>query len=64
MGLRDDKLPDDLRRKIEDRFEGWEIVEFLRIDVEDVIDAFEEDILDHLADLLEEGGIAYGEEEE
>lgn len=64
MGLRDDKLPDDLRRKIEDRFEGWEIVEFLRIDVEDVIDAFEEHILDHLADLLEEGGIAYGEEEE
>jgi hypothetical protein len=64
MGLRDDSLPGDLRQKLIDRFEGWEIVEFLRVDVEDVLDAFEEVVLDHLADLLEEGGISYGEEEE
>lgn len=42
-----------LKKKLADYFEAAEIVDFLQISVEDVLDAFEEEIID-CADELED----------
>lgn len=36
-----------------DRLEAWELVEFLQIPVEDVIDIFEDNIIEHFEDVSE-----------
>lgn len=58
--MRDDpfELVNEHRDKIVDKFEGWELVEFLQISTEDVLDAIKEfgwvdyDNLDDLLDLI------------
>lgn len=47
----------ETRKRIEDFFEGFELVEFLQIDVSDIIDAFEERILEELEDIEELMGV-------
>lgn len=37
-----------------DKFEGWELVEFLNISIEKIVELLEEDILDNLEDIYEE----------
>lgn len=37
-----------------DKFEGWELVEFLNIPIEKIVELLEEDILDNLEDIYEE----------
>lgn len=44
MIMDEDKLPPELLEAIADWFEGFELVEFLDISSEDVVDAFEEQI--------------------
>lgn len=43
----------ELRKRIEDFFEGYELVEYLQIPVEDVVDAFEDQIEEVLEDVEE-----------
>lgn len=41
----------ELKRVIIDRLEGWELVEFLQIPIEDVVEAFEDEILEAFEDV-------------
>lgn len=43
----------ETRLRIEDFFEGFELIEFLQVSVSDVIDAFEDEIEEHLDDIEE-----------
>lgn len=38
---------------LKDRFEGWELVEYLQISVEEVVDIFEPEIVDNMDELEE-----------
>lgn len=44
---------DDFLKALADRYEGWEIVEILRIPSEEVIEAFKDLVLDNENDLRE-----------
>jgi hypothetical protein len=60
--MRDDPfaLIEAHRETIKDRFEGWELIEFLNLTTEDVLDAIKEFgwvDYDNVADLLEFVGI-------
>lgn len=46
-------LNKELKNILADRLEGWELVDFLQIDIDTVIDAFEDEIEENLADVLE-----------
>lgn len=58
--MRDDpfELINECREVIQDRFEGWELVEFLQISTEDILDAMKEfgwvdyDNVDDLLDFI------------
>jgi predicted house-cleaning noncanonical NTP pyrophosphatase (MazG superfamily) len=43
----------EIKDALADRLEGWEIVDFLQISAEDVIEAFEDKIIENLDDVLE-----------
>lgn len=43
----------ELKSALIDRLEGWELVDFLSIDIEDVISSFEEQILENIEDVRE-----------
>lgn len=43
----------ELKQRIGDYFESWELAEFLRIPVEDFIEAFEDEIEEALDDVEE-----------
>lgn len=53
-------LTEELKGLIADYFEAWELIEFLRPPVEDVVEAFDELIEERLDDILEEMGINNG----
>lgn len=44
---------EDLKKRLIDRFEGFELIDLLNISIEDVVEAFEETITDN-TDFLEE----------
>ena len=50
-------LNKELKNILADRLEGWELVDFLQIDIDTVIDAFEDEIEENLEDVLEFAGI-------
>ena len=47
----------ETRRRIEDFFEGFELVEFLQLSVSEVIDMFEEEVEEHLDEIEELIGV-------
>lgn len=47
----------ETRKRIEDFFEGFELVEFLQLSVSEVIDAFENDIEENLDEIEELIGV-------
>jgi len=53
----DEELPRYIKDALIARFEGWELVELLDIDIEDIVDLFEEEILKELDFIEEELGI-------
>lgn len=57
QGRRLSKVDEETRKRIEDFFEGFELVEFLQIDVTEVIDAFEDEIEDALDEIEELIGV-------
>ena len=46
-------MDEEFKRQLIDRFEGFELVDYLNIDVEDIVDAFEEQIVEAQEDLEE-----------
>jgi hypothetical protein len=53
----DPVLPDEIKRMLIDRFEGYEIVEFLDLSADEVVDAFAEIIMDRLGEVKAELGL-------
>ena len=53
----------DFKNVLADRFESWEIAEFLQISAEDFIDAFEEDIEVNYDELAEWIGLPEDEDD-
>lgn len=51
--MNEEELDDSLKKAISDRLFGWELIEFLDIDIEEVIEIFEEEILDNLTEIKE-----------
>lgn len=47
----------EFRQILYDRFEGWEIVEFLQIPIEEIVDIFEDRIIENLEDVEDLAGI-------
>jgi hypothetical protein len=43
----------DFVEALKDRFEGWELIEYLQIPIEEIIDAFFEEVVDAKVDLEE-----------
>lgn len=54
----EDVLDNDLKSAICDRLFGWELIEFLRIPIEDIVELFEEEILDNISEVKD--FIVYG----
>ena len=46
-------MKDDLFEILKDRFESWELVELLDLDVEDILIEFEDEILDKIDEIKE-----------
>lgn len=59
-----EELNEDTRDAIIDRLEGWELVDFLQIPIEAVIEAFESYILENLEDVEDFVGLRTKNEEE
>lgn len=46
-----EELEASLKSAIIDRFEAWELVDFLNISTEEVVDIFEEELLQHIEEV-------------
>lgn len=61
LKLRNDNMEnDDLLTILKDRFEGWELVELLQVPIEEVVDAFEDLILEKIEDVYDILGLENG----
>ena len=56
-------MDQSLKDKLIDRFESWELIEFLQISIEDVVDIFEAEIEESMDDVLELLGLRVEEDE-
>ncbi len=59
--MKEESLSEDIRLAIADRYFGWELVELLNIPIEDVVSAFEDNIVEKLREIKEDLG--YDEED-
>lgn len=59
-----EELDKNTKNAIIDRLEGWELVDFLQISIEAVIEAFESQILENLEDVEDFVGLRNKDEEE
>ena len=50
----EDKLPDNIKEAIADRYEGWELTELLDLSVRDIMYYFEAEIIEKLEEIKEE----------
>lgn len=50
-------LDKDVKARIADYFEAWDLVDFLQVSIEDVINAFEDEIEESLDDVEELMGV-------
>ena len=57
-------LDKNIKKAIEDYLTATELVDFLQIDIEEVVDVFEDKILDNLDDVLELIGLRGYENED
>jgi hypothetical protein len=58
MALMDEgELSPLIREALIDRFEGWELVEFLNVSIERIVELLEEEIIDNIEDVQEELGL-------
>lgn len=52
------RLPQAIKTALADRLDVWEILEFLEVPTEEVIEIFEDEILENLGGILELAGIS------
>ena len=57
-------MTEEQRNAISSRFESWELVELLGMSVDQILDAFEEEIDEHLEELLDMMGFKSLDKEE
>jgi len=57
-------MDDELKQAIIDRLEGWELVDFLQIPIERVVEAFEEDIEENIDDVEDFVGLRVNNDDE
>jgi hypothetical protein len=50
-------VDEETRKRIEDFFEGFELVEFLQLPVSEILLAFEEEVEEHLGEIEELIGV-------
>lgn len=55
-------LTREVREAIIDRLQGWELIDFLQISIEDVIEAFEDVIVENIEDVKDFADIRSGRE--
>lgn len=60
----EEKLDPLVRQSIINRLEPWDLVDFLQIPIDDIVDNFENEILDNLDDILDLIGLVREDEEE
>ena len=60
----EEKLSDFVKSSIIDRLEGWELVEFLGIDISEIVDTFEEEISVNLQEVLDLIGMEASDDNE
>lgn len=53
MMLHDENLEEEFKKRLIDRFEGWELIEYLNIKIEDIVEIFEDEISEAKEDLEE-----------
>jgi len=53
MMLHDEQLEEEFKKRLIDRFEGWELVEYLNLSAELIVEIFEDEI-NEVKDELEE----------
>ncbi len=46
-------MDEELRKRIADYFDSWELVELLKLETEDILFAFEDEILEKIDDIKE-----------
>tara|TARA_B100000745_G_C19915303_1_gene307321 strand:+ start:281 stop:589 length:309 start_codon:yes stop_codon:yes gene_type:complete len=47
------KVDDELKKAICDRLEGWELVDFLQVPIEEILDLLEERVEENIEDVLD-----------
>jgi hypothetical protein len=47
----------ETKKRIADFFDGWELVEFLQLKIDEVVDAFEDEIEENIDDIEEFMGV-------
>lgn len=52
MILDTEELEPSLKSAIIDRFEAWELIDFLNITTEEIVELFEEEILENVEDII------------
>lgn len=50
-------VTEELKKLLIDRFESWELVEFLQLPIEDIVEYFEDEIIENEEDILELLGV-------
>ena len=50
-------LDKELKKALADRLEGWEVVEYLKIDTDYIIELLEQEIIDNLEEIKELAGL-------
>jgi ATP-dependent Clp protease ATP-binding subunit ClpA len=53
MTLHDEQLEEEFKKRLIDRFEGWELVEYLNLSADLIVEIFEDEI-NEVKDELEE----------
>lgn len=46
-------MDEELRKQIMDYFDAWDLVEFLQLSTEDIVNAFPDEILENIEDIEE-----------
>ena len=60
----DEEIPDLMKVAIIETLEGWELVEFLQIPIEEIVEQFKETILDNYDDVLDLVNIRLDDDED
>lgn len=52
----------DLKERVADRYDPCEFIELLKLNIHDLMEAFEDEMMEHLDELFDVGDLIEGEE--